>query len=796
MINATLNDEHKDCHIRSHDEEHRKRRIMKNIASPSPIDSSHALDQLFGAMPDAKARKSLRRVRTVKDISAKYFVSFSGLGVIAVLTLIFVFLFAELMPLFSPAKINTKTRYVVPGDTDQQALLLAMDRHQEVGVRYDGTGKVTFFDLASGNPSEVAFMPLPDGIHITSHTHSEPRFNLVALGLSDGTAMLVRHDFVLDWTDNVRSILPRLDYPFGVEPVVVDERRHPLNFLAVQQGARGAALAAVTEDKRLLLTLLSTRRSFITGETVVKTSQYDLGPVPIKVADILVASDWNSLFLVDQAGKLHYYDIRDPARARLAHTLKVVPHDDVSITAVDLLLGTASIIVGRSDGSLSQYFLVRDEKNEYFITHIRDFERHPAAITMLAMEYSRKGFAAADASGVVGLHHATSSRTLLLEKVADQPIHALAFSPTAAALLVEDETRQIHLLEVFNLHPEVSFGVLWQKVWYEGRTEPDYVWQSTSATVAYEPKFSLMPLTWGTLKAAFYAMLMAMPLAILGAVYAAYFMSPKLRAIVKPSIEIMEALPTVILGFLAGLWLAPFTENNLPAVFSILLLMPLLMILTALAWSMLPQGVRLLVPDGWEAALLIPMLLLLGWICITLSPYVEIWFFDGCARQWLTNIGISYDQRNALVIGLAMGFAVIPNIFSIAEDAVFGVPKHLTQGSLALGATTWQTVTRVVLPTASPGIFSAVLIGFGRAVGETMIVLMASGNSPLMSLTIFEGMRTISANLAVESKEAAVASTHARILFLSAFVLLVLTFILNTAAELVRQRLRKKYSSL
>jgi phosphate transport system permease protein len=149
-----------------------------------------------------------------------------------------------------------------------------------------------------------------------------------------------------------------------------------------------------------------------------------------------------------------------------------------------------------------------------------------------------------------------------------------------------------------------------------------------------------------------------------------------------------------------------------------------------------------------------------------------------------------------LVVGIAMGFAVIPTIFSITEDAIFSVPKHLTQGSLALGATPWQTLTRVVIPTASPGIFSAVMIGMGRAVGETMIVLMATGNTPIMDMNIFEGMRTLAANIAVEMPESEVGGSHFRILFLAALVLFAFTFMVNTLAEVVRQRLRQKYGSL
>ena len=198
-----------------------------------------------------------------------------------------------------------------------------------------------------------------------------------------------------------------------------------------------------------------------------------------------------------------------------------------------------------------------------------------------------------------------------------------------------------------------------------------------------------------------------------------------------------------------------------------------------------------------EAALLIPVVLFLIWLSTNLSAPIESVFFGGDLRSYLSNEwGLNYDQRNALVVGLIMGFAVIPTIFSIAEDALFSVPQHLVRGSLALGATRWQTMTSVVLPAASPGIFSAVMMGFGRAVGETMIVLMATGNTPLMDMSIFQGMRTLAANIAVEVPEAEVFSTHYRVLFLAALILFLFTFVFNTLAELIRHRLRQRYSGL
>jgi phosphate transport system permease protein len=245
------------------------------------------------------------------------------------------------------------------------------------------------------------------------------------------------------------------------------------------------------------------------------------------------------------------------------------------------------------------------------------------------------------------------------------------------------------------------------------------------------------------------------------------------------------------------LWLAPFIEKHLAGIFSALLLLPVGVLSFALLWQFAPKAIRHKIPEGWEGALLIPVILFTGWFAFWISAPLETLLFDSSLRDWFSREwGIGYDQRNALVVGVAMGFAVVPTIFSIAEDAIFSVPKHLTVGSLALGATPWQTVTKVVLLTASPGIFSAVMIGLGRAIGETMIVLMATGNTPVMDFSVFQGLRTLAANIAVEMPEAEVDSTHYRILFLAALVLFLFTFIFNTLAEVIRQRLREKYSSL
>ena len=156
----------------------------------------------------------------------------------------------------------------------------------------------------------------------------------------------------------------------------------------------------------------------------------------------------------------------------------------------------------------------------------------------------------------------------------------------------------------------------------------------------------------------------------------------------------------------------------------------------------------------------------------------------------------TYVQRNSLVVGFAMGFAVIPLIYTIAEDALNSVPGHLRAASLACGATPWQTALWVILPTAASGIFAAVMIGMGRAVGETMIVVMAAGNTPVLDWNIFSGLRALSANIAVELPEAVKDGTLYRVLFLAALVLFAITFIVNTVAEVVRLRFRKRAAQL
>ncbi|MCC7136865.1 MAG: ABC transporter permease subunit [Planctomycetes bacterium] len=190
-----------------------------------------------------------------------------------------------------------------------------------------------------------------------------------------------------------------------------------------------------------------------------------------------------------------------------------------------------------------------------------------------------------------------------------------------------------------------------------------------------------------------------------------------------------------------------------------------------------------------------------GVLLALLGPVVRDVVFGGDFRWFLVGSddprkGMRYEQSNSLVVGIAMGFAVIPIIYTIAEDALSAIPDSLRSAALGCGASPWQAATRVVLPAAVPGIFSASMIGFGRAVGETMIVLMAAGGTPIMDWSIFNGFRTLSVNIATELPEAPVGGTLYRVLFLAGLLLFALTFVLNTVAEVVRIRFRKRFKGL
>jgi phosphate transport system permease protein len=247
---------------------------------------------------------------------------------------------------------------------------------------------------------------------------------------------------------------------------------------------------------------------------------------------------------------------------------------------------------------------------------------------------------------------------------------------------------------------------------WPGREKPEFVWAPTSAI----PKFNLVPLFLGSLKTTTVALLFAVPLALSAAIYVSQLAPAKLREWIKPSIEMLSGIPSVVLGSFALLVMAPYLER----------------------WLHLPT------------------------------------------------------MLNAFVAGLALGLTCVPVIFSISEDAMSSVPLGYSQAALALGASRWRAAWQIVAPAALPGIFAAVILGFGRAIGETMVVLIASGNAAQMSGSIFDSARTVTATIAAELAESVHGSPHYRMLFLLGTLLFVITFFSNLAGQTVVASLKKR----
>lgn len=729
--------------------------------------------------------------RKFKDSVAKYGVTFGGLLVLAALLMIFFYLLYVVKPIFNDVEVDHKLN--IPLNTPETTLALGLGEHLETAFRFTNAPALEYYDLVEKDHAIIKSYSFDYASNVTTFAESAPHQGLYAYGFEDGTVQVIKPLFRITFPNDKRVITPEYRTPMGEEPLTLSDSGNAIDKLAFSISEEAAGFLFVDSKGTLAYQYLAAEEDFMTDGLVWEGETTEIEAVNGSINQLHISPDLSRAFII-QNTLLTVLDIRDYEEIEILYQLNVA-EANAQITASSLLSGANSILVANNNGVVSQWFEINGDNGRQFVK-ARSFETKQADINGIYPEFYRKTFFTSNTTGQLGIYYTTSEANLYNQQVANNKISHFAVAPRSNAAFIQAEN-QLMLFKLENEHPEVTWSALWQEVWYEGYPEPDYIWQSTSASDDFESKLSLVPISFGTIKAAFYAMLFSVPIALAAAIYTAYFMPSAVRSVVKPTVEIMEALPTVILGFLAGLWLAPLIEENMPGVVTLMLIMPVTILLTAFAWHKLPAKITQSIPEGMDCLILVPVVIFTGWFSFAISPAIEASFFNGDMRLFITDeLGISFDQRNSFVVGIAMGFAVIPTIFSIAEDAVFSVPKHLSNGSLALGASQWQTLVRVVLLTASPGIFSAVMMGLGRAVGETMIVLMATGNTPIMDWSIFQGMRTLSANIAVEMPESEVGSTHYRILFLAAFVLFIFTFVFNTVAEFVRQRLRDKYSSL
>ena len=598
--------------------------------------------------------------RMAKDKLFKQLMTFGGLSVIIAISLIFFYLASVVVPIFMPAHMDELKRLPAPA-AKSEVVHLAAEEQAEIGVRMQIDGTVDFFDMRDGKAMGEERVALPEGARITSFAVGDLSQKAVAYGLDNGGMIVLQQAFKTafrvdpdDPAKDIRTIAPTIDYPLGEAPLVVDEAGAPLRLLSMQSGSDATTAVALTGDGRLLLTTFATSENMITGEVSVERASVEL-PLPPEgeIRQLLLEVKQRDLYVLHGERHVSHYDVMNKANPRLVQTVQVAP-DDQLVTALTILSGGFSLIVGTDQGNVAQWFQVRDADNNNHLTHIRAFKPMRSAVSTLAPEHYRKGFIAGGENGDLAMYYATSRRLLLTRSTGDEPVRVAANAPRANAVLVKNADGTVQTARVENDYPEISFHSLWQKVWYESYQEPEFNWQSSAATSDFEPKFSVAPLTFGTLKAAFYAMLVAVPLAVLGAIFAAYFMSPKMRGVVKPSIEIMEALPTVILGFLAGLWLAPFVDNNLAGTLLAIFLLPFSFVITAYLWHLLPENLKRKVAPGWEAALLVPVIIAVIWLAITLGHPIEAAFFGGNMPHWVTTeLGIPYEQRNSLVVGIA-----------------------------------------------------------------------------------------------------------------------------------------------
>jgi len=763
--------------------------------------------------PPDPVNKSLRtpRRRLILDRAARWVVSAGGLAIIVAILGILFFILAEVWPLLATPDVKVARRLDIPGaklgavvSDEHRAQAVALAEDGRVLVVRAGDGKIlATTDALAGaltpGPSPGSPLPVPgrgetsnSARPVLSAMAVQPDSRLLTAATSDGRILIVPVSFATSFSDQGSR-----DTAAAVGPAVllpVDPQGEPVRHFAAQLDDGGNATAvAELADGTLAIVRRATEANAITGEKSESVSRHET-KLPGPITALLLDKAQTSLFAGTPDGELLWWPLQDGEPGAIA----TASAGTSAVTALTNLIGGKSLVVGQENGSLSVWLKVRQPDDSFRLTRVRDFPRHPGAIRLLAPSPRDKGFFALDAGGAsrLGLYYSTSHRTLWEGATPLPGATSLFYTPKAdGAFLAADG--HIASLDVFNPHPEVSWRTLFGKVWYEGYDHPDYVWQSSGASDDVEPKLSLTPLLAGTLKGTIYSLILAIPLGVFGAMYASQFMHPVYKRYLKPLIEIMASLPSVVLGFLAGLWLAPRIEKAMPALMLMAIVLPCLVLLAGFAWRSLPRAFRNRFPLGTEVLLFVVVLAAGIWMCLGLSLSFEKLAFAGNFQSWLlTTTGLPFDQRNAVVVGLAMGFAVIPIIFAIAEDAFSNVPGNLVAGSLALGGNRWQTVTRVVLPTASPGIFSAIMIGFGRAVGETMIVLMATGNTPIMDWNPFNGFRTLSANIAVEIPEAPHGGTLYRMLFLAGLLLFIITFVINTVAELVRQRLRERFQQL
>ena len=853
-------------------------------------------------MRKRRSRQTRPGVKAAERL-ARVLISVAGFGTILAVGTICMFLVWVVAPLFFSAEVGPVQASTRAAQAERtQVLRLKVDEYRTLVWILNDDGSIESRRLDSAELLErvqpfganpPCAIAIARGAALFGFTDGSLRFGRIgfktsvldaknlpaqqsALGVGE---MGVFENALVSRTNETQFRVQRLE--FELEAPITSTHASPVVLLDHTSTETQRRVAALHTDGTLALYALLERTNLMTGETTVSLSE---GRVPYRQdaahgapQKLLLASGGSSLYLIWRDGLTQRYDTRDLENVKLAEVVDLLPEPGAEVDVISTLLGETSLVVGDSSGRCTVWFPTKPNDatstDGQLLTSVHVLEGCESPVTAIGASERSRMLAVGHANGEIDVFYATSARRIASTRMQErESVQALDIAPKEDGLAALG-ARVLWSAGFDPGHPEAGVAGIFAPVWYEGYSAPQHVWQSSSGTDDFEPKLGLMPLIFGTLKATLYSLLFGVPLALLAAIYSSEFLNPRLRVPVKSTIEMMASLPSVVLGFIAAIILAPFVQTFVPAVIAGFFSIPLSLLLGAYLWQLLPARLALrwgdlqrfgfiamAIPFGvWLAVLAAPLLergffggnftswlnggagsALGGWlflllplsagvVVLTANRYLNPWLRAlsvtwgraGCARvdlgrfcagtiatlllamagAWcLSALGLdargsllgTYVQRNALVVGFVMGFAIIPIIYTLTEDALTSVPSHLRLASLGCGATPWQTAMRVIIPTAMSGIFSAVMIGMGRAVGETMIVLMAAGNTPVMDMNIFNGFRTLSANIATELPEAVVNSTHYRMLFLAALTLFAITFLVNTAAEVVRQRFRKR----
>ena len=764
-------------------------------------------------MPIATNPSRLARVK-LADLIARFVIVSGGLIVIGSVIAVMLLLISVIFPLFGGTSTEVEVACPLPAEVGSSDVLRVGVDRVELGESVGNDSLSAYTLTEEGVFSFFGFVPAEDVGRaelkpvLLAQTAVEPpegstkelvsvdqasptEFTLV---WKDGSVSLVEASAVAEFDDlGNRSVRYDLEKLADLGP---DKDGQTIRAIA-QGGEDGAATCARLLDDNRIVVEQQTVATTLFGAGEKETSRFVIDDAPGRVTALMVNREGDTLFAGTEEGHLDRWKFSNDGEV-LLHESTMLPNS-TPVTAMTMVFGDVSVAVGDAEGRVTTWAPVRTEESgeAQSLRLIHELSRHNGAVCEILPSERNKSLLSLGADGTAHLDYMTSEKKLAT-LASETPVVAMGYSPRGNAMVGLDADKTLRIWQIDSPHPEISWQVLFGKVWYDSHDEPKYLWQSSGTD---EPKFSLVPVIFGTLKATLYAMVFAVPLALFSAMYVSHFTTPAFKRTIKPIVEVMAAVPTVVVGFLILLWVGPQVGRWIVGVFISFVSIPVTFVAFMMLWQLIRQSdFAKRVESGYEFLVLIPVVVVGALVALALTAPIEAALFaefDGDFRQWLfETMNMRYDQLNSLVVALGLGFAVIPIIFSISEDSLSDIPHSLTAASLAMGASRWQTVWRVILPSASPGIFAAVMIGFGRAVGETMIVFMATGNTPILDWSPFNGFRTLSANIAVEISEAPRDGTLYRVLFLCAVLLFLMTFLLNTVAELVRTRLRKKYGRL